>query len=155
MESGPDPDVFLKHDPTVELSSNRTSMSLERTRMSADRTLMSVIRTALSLIGFGFTINQAFHQLHKVNPVAISDEAARNFGLALVLLGVLMLVMGIASHALFDHEVSARRGRLYAKGLLRREIRYHATPTFISAILLLLIGLAAAGGIVFRLRFFT
>jgi len=155
MESSPEPDGFLDRDAAVELSSNRTSMSLERTRMSADRTLMSVVRTALSLIGFGFTINQAFRQLHHVNPAAISDEAARNFALALVLLGVLVLVMGIASHALFDHEISSRRRRLHAMGLLRREIRYHATPTFISAILLLLIGLAAAGGIVFRLKFFT
>ncbi len=155
MDPSLDRDAFLDHDPATELSSNRTSMSLERTRMSADRTLMSTVRTALSLIGFGFTISQAFRQLHKVDPAAISDEAARNFGLALVLLGILVLMMGIASHALFDHEITSRRGRLYAMGLLRREIRYHATPTFIAAILLLLIGLAAAGGIVFRLRFFT
>lgn len=153
METGPD--TLIDGDPAVELSSNRTSMSLERTRMSADRTLMSVIRTALSLISFGFTISQAFRQLHKINPAAISDEAARNFGLALVLLGVLMLVMGIFSHALFDHEISGRRVRLFSQGLLRREVRYHATPTFIVAVLLLLIGLAAAGGIVFRLKFFT
>ena len=48
--------------PSVELSSNRTSLSFERTRMSADRTLMSIVRTALSLISFGFTIYQVFNQ---------------------------------------------------------------------------------------------
>jgi putative membrane protein len=153
--SGPDPATLICRDPAVELSSNRTSLSIERTRMSADRTLMSVLRTSLALIGFGFTVNQAFRQLHKINPVAVSDEGARNFGLALVLLGILMLSMGIVSHALLDHKITERRGRLFAQGLLHREIRYHATPTFIVAVLLLLIGLAAAGGIVFRLSFFA
>lgn len=141
-------------DPSVELASNRTSLSLERTRMSADRTLMSVIRTALSLIGFGFTLYQAFHQLKKLNPTVIGDNAARNFGLALVLLGILMLAMGIFSHAMFGRELTARRGRLFSLTLLRRDIPYRATPTFIIAVLLLLIGLTAAAGIIFRMGVF-
>lgn len=155
MASSCDPDSLIDRDPAVELSSNRTSLSIERTRMSADRTLMSVLRTSLALIGFGFTVAQAFRQLHKVDPAAISDEGARNFGLALVLLGVLMLAMGIVSHAVLDHQITERRGRLFTQGLLHREIRYHATPTFIVAVLLLLIGLAAAAGIVFRLSFLS
>lgn len=150
-----DHDDLLGHDPSTELASNRTSLSLERTRMSADRTLMSIVRTALSLIGFGFTINTAFHQLHKVNPTAISDEAAHNFGLALVLLGILMLAMGIVSHSIFGRQLNVRRGRLYGYGLLRRDLHYRATPTYIVAVLLLLIGLAAAGGIIFRLGYFA
>ena len=147
-------DQLVGRDPSVELASNRTSLSLERTRMSADRTLMSIIRTALSLISFGFTISQAFREARKLNPRALGDNAAHNFGLALVLLGVLMLVMGLVSHTFFDGEISQRRERLYSLALLRRDIRYHATPTFITAILLLLIGLAAALGIVFRLGVF-
>jgi putative membrane protein len=153
--STPDPDDLIGHEPATELASNRTSLALERTRMAADRTLMAIVRTALSLIGFGFTINTAFHQLHKVNPKAISDEAAHNFGLALVLLGILMLIMGLASHTVFGRRLNDRRGRLFAYGLLRHDIHYRATPTFIVATLLLLIGLAAAAGIIFRLSIFA
>jgi putative membrane protein len=141
-------------DASTELASNRTSLAVERTRMGADRTLMAIIRTALSLIGFGFTVSQAFRELKKLNPKTIGDHAAHNFGLALVLLGVLLLVMGLVSHAIFGREINRRRERLFSLALLRRDIHYHATPTFITAILLLLIGLAAALGIAFRMGIF-
>src|SRR5512147_1814980 len=85
---------------SVELSSRRTGMSFQRTRMSADRTLMGVIRTSLSLIGFGFTIFQVFQKAYEAQ-VLKSSVAARNFGEALVLLGVAMLVLGIVYHLQF------------------------------------------------------
>ncbi len=148
----PDTDTPPFQDPSTELASNRTSMSLERTRMSADRTLMSIVRTALSLIGFGFTIDKAFHELRKTNPQAISEVAPRNFGLALIFLGVLLLAMGILGHAGFGKELNSRRQRLFSAGLLHRDIHYRATPTFVTAVLLLLIGVSAAADIMFRLR---
>src|SRR5262245_35180311 len=80
---------------SVELSARRTGMSFQRTRMSADRTLMSVIRTALSMISFGFTIFQFFQHLVESGTLSGGRHASRNFGLALVLLGVRMLVFGI------------------------------------------------------------
>src|ERR1700750_1780950 len=82
-------------DPAVELSARRTGMSFQRTRLSADRTLMSVIRTSLSLISFGFTIFQVFQKLRDSNVITTSTEAARNFGVVLVGLGILILVLGI------------------------------------------------------------
>ena len=85
---------------SVELSSRRTGMSFQRTRMSADRTLMSVIRTSLSLISFGFTIFQVFEKLRDQNVITHAG-AARNFGIALVSLGILMLVVGIIYHVQF------------------------------------------------------
>jgi putative membrane protein len=147
-------DDLVGHEPATELASNRTSLAVERTRMAADRTLMAIVRTALSLIGFGYTIYQAFHQLQKSGLLPLREQAPRNFGLGLVLLGILMLVMGIASHAVFGGQINRRRQRLFSLGLLRRDIHYHATPTFIVAVLLLLIGLAAAVGIIFRLGIF-
>src|ERR1700743_3819919 len=87
-------------DISVELSSRRTGMSFQRTRMSADRTLMSVIRTSLSLISFGFTIFQVFQKLRDQN-VVTHAASARNFGVALVALGILMLVGGIVYHGQF------------------------------------------------------
>jgi uncharacterized membrane protein YidH (DUF202 family) len=145
---------MLGGEAATELASSRTSLAFERTRMGADRTLMAIVRTALALIGFGFTIYQAFHQLHEAHALPIGEHAARNFGLALILLGVLMLVMGIASHAQFGRQLSRRRQRLFLLGLVHRDIRYEATPTFIIATLLLVIGLAAAGGIIFQLGIF-
>ena len=84
-----------------ELSARRTGMSFQRTRLSADRTLMSVIRTSLSLIGFGFTIYQVFEKLHEAGTLK-SSRAPAHFGEALVMLGIGMLVLGIAYHVAFD-----------------------------------------------------
>src|SRR3954447_9060247 len=97
------PNVTARSDTdriSVELSSRRTGMSFQRTRLSADRTLMSVIRTSLSLISFGFTIFQMFQKLRDAN-VLPSAAAPRNFGLALVILGVTMLIVGIGYHLNF------------------------------------------------------
>ena len=86
---------------SVELSSRRTGMSFQRTRMSADRTLMSVIRTSLSLISFGFTIFQVFEKLREITTLITHAAAPRNFGVALVGLGILMLIVGIVYHVQF------------------------------------------------------
>ena len=93
-------EITAKSEPdriSVELSSRRTGMSFQRTRMSADRTLMSVIRTSLSLISFGFTIYQVFERLRDSGTITHA-AAPRNFGVALVLLGIVMLVLGIVYH---------------------------------------------------------
>src|SRR5690606_40687971 len=96
---------------SVELSSRRTGMSFQRTRMSADRTLMSVIRTSLSLIGFGFTIFQFFQKLREANLLASAD-AARNFGTALVALGILVLLVGIVYHVMFMYGLRRERSAM-------------------------------------------
>ena len=100
---------------SVELSARRTGMSFQRTRMSADRTLMSVIRTSLSLISFGFTIFQVFEKLRDQS-LLTGAAPARNFGVALVSLGIAMLVIGIVYHVQFmlglrdeRKEMTARR----------------------------------------------
>jgi uncharacterized membrane protein YidH (DUF202 family) len=81
------------------LSSQRTRLSFQRTRMSSDRTLMSIVRTSLSLIGFGFTIYQFFCGLRAAEATreVVGAAAARNFGVALVLLGLLILTLGMAA----------------------------------------------------------
>jgi uncharacterized membrane protein YidH (DUF202 family) len=84
----------------TEMSKRRTGMSFQRTRMSADRTLMSVVRTSLSLISFGFTIFQFFQKLKEAELVESSHEP-RQFGAALVWLGMAMLVLGIIYHVHF------------------------------------------------------
>src|SRR5262249_15485870 len=104
------------HTATEELAMRRTGMAFQRTRMAADRTLMAVIRTALSLIGFGFTIYQIFKKLHEANVLRFSN-AARNFGCALVLLGIVMLLVGIGYHIEFMWTLRQQRGLMAKIGL--------------------------------------
>ena len=135
---------------SIELSSRRTGMSFQRTRMSADRTLMSVIRTALSLIGFGFTIFQFFGHLVESHTLALDSRAPRNFGIALVGLGVAMLVLGIAYHVRFMRELRLERHRMTAGGLVHGESSYPVSMTLIVALLLLLLGLLAIVSMIFN-----
>ena len=127
---------------SVELSSRRTGMSFQRTRMSADRTLMSVIRTSLSLIGFGFTIYQVFTKAHEAQLLK-SAGAPRNFGIALVALGIAMLLTGIGYHVSFMLELRKERAQMRADGLIHAETQYPLSLTLIVAIVLLLLGIAA------------
>lgn len=136
---------------SVELSERRTGMSFQRTRMSADRTLMSVIRTSLSLISFGFTIYQFFQHLRESNTLTGGRHAARNFGAALLLLGVVMLVLGIMYHVTFMVQLRKTRSQMKEDGLVHGESAYPVSMTLIVAILLLAIGVLATASILFDL----
>lgn len=129
-------------DPAFILSSRRTRLSFQRTRMSADRTLMSIIRTALALIGFGFTIFQFFRYLQRQADASISPEAARNFGLTLVLLGTALLALGIFGHVRFMLELRRDHKQMAAASLIPHD-RFPLSLTLGAAVLLLLVGLLA------------
>ncbi|HEY0431298.1 MAG TPA: DUF202 domain-containing protein, partial [Pyrinomonadaceae bacterium] len=135
---------------SAELGSRRTGLSFQRTRMSADRTLMSVVRTSLSLIGFGFTIYNVFRSLQSRVPEAVPVNAARNFGLALLILGAAMLVLGIIYHLRFMMELRAERAEMIRRKLVHGQLSYPVSVTLIGAVLLLLIGLIAIFSIVSR-----
>jgi putative membrane protein len=134
---------------SVELSSRRTGMSFQRTRMSADRTLMSVIRTSLSLISFGFTIFQVFEKLRDAGTLA-HVAAPRNFGVALVALGILMLIGGIIYHVQFMVGLREERMAMKADRLIHAESIFPPSLTLITAAILLLIGIAAIVSMVFQ-----
>ena len=127
---------------SVELSARRTGMSFQRTRMSADRTLMSVIRTSLSLIGFGFTIFQFFEKLREAGSLTHA-AAPRNFGLALIALGVGLLVVGIVYHVQFMTGLRTERALMKGAGLVHAESVFPVSYTLILAVLLLLLGVTA------------
>ena len=143
-EIAPDADIA-----SLELSSRRTGMSFQRTRMSADRTLMSVIRTALSLITFGFTLFQFFGRLVD-SSVIRNASAGRNFGLALVFLGVGMLVLGIIYHLQFMYGLRVHREEMTEEGLIHGQSAFPVSMTLIIAVLLLLVGLLAIVSMVFN-----
>lgn len=137
----------------TEMSMRRTGMSIQRTRMSADRTLMSVQRTSLSLIGFGFTLYQTFDKLHDMGTIR-SSAAPRNFGAALIVLGILLLVGGISRHLQFAFQLRHVRAELKEAGLVHGEMDYPVSLTLITSILLLAIGVLAITGIVFHIEVF-
>jgi putative membrane protein len=84
--------------------------------MSADRTLMSVIRTSLLLITFGFTIHQVFEKLRE-QAVLTRTAPVRNFGVALVGLGIVMLAVGIIYHMQFMRGLRKERKAMVAEPL--------------------------------------
>ena len=138
--------------PPVTLPSRRTALAFQRTRMSADRTLMAVIRTSLSLIGFGFTIYQFFRYLRETAGALqlLRIEAPRNFGMALVMLGVIMLTLGIWRHVAFMLELRADRKTFVGQGLIPGEDKFPVSITLITATLLLALGLIAIVGLAMR-----
>ena len=145
-------DVTSKSPPdniSVELSARRTGMSFQRTRMSADRTLMSVIRTSLSLISFGFTIFQVFEKLRDAGTI-VHAAAPRNFGIALVALGIAMLVLGIIYHLQFMTGLRHEREAMRETGLIHAESGFPPSMTLITAVLLLIVGVVAIVSMVFQ-----
>ena len=133
---------------SVELSARRTGMSFQRTRMSADRTLMSVIRTALSLISFGFTIYQVFNHLHDQH-VITGTHAARNFGEALLYLGVAMVAIGILFHLQFMYGLRREREEMMKSGLIHGQSHFPVSYTLGVALCVLLLGVAAIASLSF------
>ncbi|WOK35910.1 DUF202 domain-containing protein [Sphingomonas sp. C3-2] len=137
----------------TELGMRRTGMAIQRTRMAADRTMMAEVRTSLSMIGFGFTIYQTFRSLADADMLN-GGNAPRNFGLSLILLGMLILLGGIWRHIQFANELRSRRADLTAEGLIHGESRYPVSVSLIVAIGLFTVGLMAALNILFGLTLF-
>jgi putative membrane protein len=130
-------------DPAVELSARRTGMSFQRTRMSTDRTLMSVMRTSISLISFGFTIGQFFERLRTSKILPQESHAPRNFGVALVALGIFMLVLGIVYHLHYMRTLRHERLAMTREGLIHGETPYPVSMTLLVAVVMLLLGVLA------------
>ena len=120
-----------------------------RTRMSLERTLMSWMRTGIALIGFGFTIFQFFQRLREQDVIK-KAASARNFGLTLVALGVVMLILGIVYHVMFMLGLRRVRDNMRAESLVHGESGFPTSLVLIVAIILLLIGVAAALSMVAR-----
>jgi putative membrane protein len=142
------PDL-IKGDENLDLASNRTALSFDSTRMSADNTLMATVRTSLSLISFGFTIHQVLGRASGVLPRA--SESARDIGLAMLTLGLVVLATGIVGRARFGQELRRRRLRLSQAGLIAAQTGPSGVGTYLAAWALLVIGLGAMASIFFRL----
>ena len=139
----------------TDMSMRRTGMSFQRTRMSADRTLMSIMRTALSLIGFGFTIYQFLGHLAQSMTVGLRPHAPRNFGVALVVLGMLMLTLGIVYHVQYMRSLRSERNQMIQDGLIHGESPYPISLTLLTATALWLLGLLVVSSMVFNIAPFA
>jgi putative membrane protein len=150
----PDERVTSTSSPSsisFELASRNTGLAVQRTRMAADRTLMAVIRTSLSLLSFGFTISQIFQKLTE-NKVLNGDGAAgRHFGVALVMVGITMLVLGILYHGQFMVALRISRKQLTADGLIHGKSPFPISLTLITAVILLGISIAAIISMIFHI----
>jgi putative membrane protein len=135
---------------SFELASRNTGLAIQRTRMAADRTLMAVIRTSLSLLSFGFTISQIFKKLTESGVFKGSAAAGPRFGIALVLVGTMMLIVGIIYHGQFMLALRIARKGLIDDGLIRGKSPFPPSLTLITAVVLLVISLTASVSMVFH-----
>jgi putative membrane protein len=136
---------------SFELAARNTGLAVQRTRMAADRTLMSVIRTSLSLVSFGFTISQIFRKLSESKVLSGEGAAGRHFGIALVLVGITMLVLGIIYHGQFMLGLRSSRKQLVEDGLIHGKSPFPPSLTLITAVILLGISVAAMTSMIFHI----
>ena len=144
-------------DPDTEAIASRfdvrataeSHFSWLRTRLSVERTLMSWVRTATSLIGFGFTIVQFFDRFQNMPGIAPAKYpgAARYFGLALILCGVLALVISIWEYRWTLQYLWSGSFSVIAGAEKERK----QTPLYVVAIALALVGTLAFFAVLLRL----
>jgi putative membrane protein len=120
-----------------------------RTRFAMDRTFMAWIRTAVSLIGFGFTITQFFQHLRQMEDGSMrpmAEQSPRDLGLTLIAAGVGALAISAIQYRLGVRYLWGAPFQGIA-GVKENPVR---TPLFISAMVLVAIGVAAFGAVFFR-----
>jgi inner membrane protein YidH len=81
----------------AETLSLGTRLALERTRVAYERTRMAWVRTATSMITFGFSVYK-FFDLELAKWEGTSAIGPREFGISLILIGLVTLVTGRVEH---------------------------------------------------------
>ncbi len=122
-------------------SGKPVDLGYERTRLAADRTLMAWIRTSVSMISFGFSIYKFFQYLLESNLTAghLQHYAPRNFGVALVSLGMILLALAILEYFLFLRNLTRETGQ-----------KYPISTALVAALLLSAIGVLVLVNLLFR-----
>ena len=140
-----------------KMASLRTSLSVQRTRMSAERTLMATMRTSMSLIGFGFTIFSFFQGIAGSQPFGgiFPPRAPARFGLALVVIGVLVLLLGTLYHYRYTVQLRRQRTEFIEQGYLPGTSSFPLSMSLVTSFLLLLVGLAVILSIMLRMGPFS
>jgi putative membrane protein len=82
--------------------------------------------------------------------VVTHAASARNFGVALVALGILMLIGGIIYHLQFMLHLREMRKTMTDAGLIHGQSSFPVSLTLITAIVLLFVGIAAIVSMLFQ-----
>jgi putative membrane protein len=90
-----------------QLAELRTDLALGRTIMALERTLMAWLRTGVALISFGFTIFKFMDALLQKGSVNVRENAPRNLGVFLILLGMGLLIVGIIEYSVAKKKILA------------------------------------------------
>lgn len=75
-----------------------SKLALERTYLAYDRTMLAWVRTATTLITFGFSIQQFFRIARQRVPESQHLIGPREFGLTMVIVGLLALLLAVVDH---------------------------------------------------------
>lgn len=134
------------------LAGERTSLAFQRTLFASDRTLMATVRTSLSMIGFGFTIYSFFKALGESTMLEgrLPQHTPALFGLALTILGVVLLSAAIWVDVRFRKGMNDRQAVLSASRMIPASTQPRSLAV-LAAVLLLLIGVSAILAIALRL----
>ena len=136
---------FEDLSPGDKMASMRTSMAFQRTRMAAERTMMAILRTSLSMIGFGFTIYTFFTNFISRDDARglLASQAPTRFGMALIALGILLMILGIANHYRYMQTLRSLREDFKRRGFLQGGDGFPVSLTLIVSFLMVLLGLWA------------
>jgi putative membrane protein len=88
-------------DPRVTLAGERTEMATFRTSLALDRTTLAWVRTTLTMSSFGLGMIAFFRtiRMEANTPESVRlHQAAIHFGVALVLIGVVVTALVAVSH---------------------------------------------------------
>lgn len=81
----------------IELDTS-TRLSYDRTRLAYENTMMAWVRTATSLITFGFSVYKFFQLDLKRGEQFTGLVGPREFGLLMIMIGIVSLVAGTVQH---------------------------------------------------------
>jgi uncharacterized membrane protein YidH (DUF202 family) len=122
----------------------------ERMLMDADRSMMQTLQASLSLIGFGITMNTFFNNVAQRGQFAEGERMARGVGLALLAVGLFLLAGGVWSQARYRQDLLRRYQAVVTRTTRGARLGGRLTPSFVTAAMLLVIGIGALVSIIIR-----
>lgn len=120
------------------------NIAFDRDRFAADRTILAWIRTSLSLIGFGFSIFKFFQLFKELQLTAAPlPTGTKNFGIALVALGVIFLVIATVEYIAFIKRLCKKTQEPFV-----------FSASLLASFLLSIVGLIALVSMLFEIELF-
>jgi putative membrane protein len=125
-----------------------TPPNIDSLLMDSDRTLMMIVNTSLTLIGFGFTINEVFGKAAGHRTLVHGNLLGQLLGIALLVLGLLLLGLGIRGHASLVGHLTGHLERPFRRRQSGLPYRHYYSAVYSVAIMLLVIGSLTFGAVI-------